>query len=96
MFIDPELFGVAPWISGQPPEDTLKRWKSACNIVNNRRRKFRMVANLANQAETRVNTFKIQVLFYALLSVLYYFSLLKQSCFEQSVNSTLIFSLSIE
>ncbi|KDO39277.1 hypothetical protein CISIN_1g0113262mg, partial [Citrus sinensis] len=60
MFIDPELFGVAPWISGQPPEDTLKRWKSACNIVNNRRRKFRMVANLANQAETRVNTFKIQ------------------------------------
>ncbi|KAH9750383.1 hypothetical protein KPL71_013855 [Citrus sinensis] len=51
---------LSPWISGQPPEDTLKRWKSACNIVNNRRRKFRMVANLANQAETRVNTFKIQ------------------------------------
>ncbi|KAL9451833.1 hypothetical protein AB3S75_013414 [Citrus x aurantiifolia] len=40
-----------PWRSVQPSDEALKRWRSACAIVKNRRRRFPLVANLANHAE---------------------------------------------
>ncbi|KAK9217230.1 hypothetical protein WN943_005855 [Citrus x changshan-huyou] len=40
-----------PWRSVQPSDEALKRWRSACAIIKNRRRRFPLVANLTNHAE---------------------------------------------
>ncbi|ESR44702.1 hypothetical protein CICLE_v10003664mg [Citrus x clementina] len=73
MFFNSEDFDVQPWRSVHPSEEALKRWRSACAIVKNRRRRFCMVTNLANHAEARDHKLKIQVLFYSLLSFLLFF-----------------------
>lgn len=73
MFFNSEDFNVRPRIPFQPSDEALKRWRSACAMDKNRRGRFRMVARLANQAEARVHTFEIRVLFYSLLSFLILF-----------------------
>ncbi|KAK6928812.1 Cation-transporting P-type ATPase, C-terminal [Dillenia turbinata] len=52
-----ENFDVKPKNSS---EEALRRWRSAVSIVKNRRRRFRMVADLAKRAETERKRKKIQ------------------------------------
>ncbi|KAK6944024.1 Calcium-transporting P-type ATPase, N-terminal autoinhibitory domain [Dillenia turbinata] len=42
-------------------EEELRRWRSAVSIVNNPRRRFRMVADLAKRAESERKRKKIQI-----------------------------------
>ncbi|KAL5810528.1 hypothetical protein ACOSQ4_027096 [Xanthoceras sorbifolium] len=43
-----------------PSEEALKRWRSAATIVKNRRRRFRMVADLVKRSEAEKKKLKIQ------------------------------------
>ncbi|KAA8517155.1 hypothetical protein F0562_017448 [Nyssa sinensis] len=43
-----------------PSEEALRRWRSAVKIVRNRRRRFRMVADLAKRSEARNKILRIQ------------------------------------
>lgn len=48
----------------RPSEEALMRWRSAVSIVKNRRRRFRMVADLAKRAEAGKKRKKLQVCTY--------------------------------
>ncbi|KAJ1418534.1 Calcium-transporting P-type ATPase, N-terminal autoinhibitory domain [Sesbania bispinosa] len=54
-----ENFHVQP---KRPSEAALRRWRSAVAVVKNPRRRFRMVANLAQRAEAEKKRTKLQVL----------------------------------
>lgn len=54
-----ENFHVQP---KRPPEEALRRWRSAVSVVKNPRRRFRNVANLAQRAEADRKRKKLQVL----------------------------------
>jgi len=54
-----ENFSVQP---KNPSEAALRRWRSAVSVVKNPRRRFRMVANLAQRAEAEHKRKKLQVL----------------------------------
>ncbi|KAK9181161.1 hypothetical protein WN944_024298 [Citrus x changshan-huyou] len=43
-----------------PSEEALRRWRSAASIVKNRRRRFRMVADLVKRSEAEKKKLKIQ------------------------------------
>ncbi|KAH9750413.1 protein kinase domain-containing protein [Citrus sinensis] len=60
MSFNSEDFDVQPRRPILLSEELEKRWRSACAIVNNRRRRFRMVANLANHGEARKNKLERQ------------------------------------
>uniref|UniRef100_A0A2P2M5N8 Putative calcium-transporting ATPase 11 plasma membrane-type n=1 Tax=Rhizophora mucronata TaxID=61149 RepID=A0A2P2M5N8_RHIMU len=45
-----------------PSEEALMRWRKAVTIVKNRRRRFRMVADLDKRSEAKRQTRIIQVL----------------------------------
>lgn len=53
-----ENFHVQP---KHPSEDALRRWRSAVSVVKNPRRRFRMVANLAQRADAEKKRVKLQV-----------------------------------
>ncbi|KAK9181159.1 hypothetical protein WN944_024296 [Citrus x changshan-huyou] len=44
-----------------PSEQALRRWRSAVSIVKNRRRRFRMVADLVKRSEAEKKKLKIQL-----------------------------------
>ncbi|PNX84170.1 calcium-transporting ATPase plasma membrane-type-like protein, partial [Trifolium pratense] len=52
-----ENFFVQP---KRPPEDALRRWRSAVSVVKNPRRRFRWVANLAQRADADQKRKKLQ------------------------------------
>lgn len=45
----------------RPSEEALRRWRKAVTIVKNRRRRFRMVADLAKRSEAEKKRRSIQV-----------------------------------
>ena len=45
-----------------PSEEALRRWRSAASIVKNRRRRFRMVADLDKRSEAEKKKLEIKVL----------------------------------
>jgi Ca2+-transporting ATPase len=51
-----------------PSEEALRRWRSAVSLVKNRRRRFRMVADLDTRTQNEERRRSVQVRTYVLAS----------------------------
>lgn len=59
-FFNLKDFDVEP---KHPSRESLRRWRSACTIVKNRKRRFRVVADLDRRSEAEKKKRQMQVLF---------------------------------